>query len=1268
MQRSFVSSGIATPKAVTTDPFTSGDTKAIKELFSALQMDMVALQMEKIRDEHSDLIRLLGPLHPIKAAAAFAGLLTQPSLQSNCLRLEVLVHLCVAECHGKKTPPSSMIGQAFRAIGSGRCGLAEDPAEDVFVSNVVSKRGNFRVLEGIWESGGFFLQRIVNMMERMPEEPPFQRFRASVYALLKLSDSVCERAGLQRYQKGNARPESSVQAKLLDRMPRIRGLVRFSGIDLQELGIEPADLVPFIFDPNKRNSLWGETIAHTSLERRPLAKDADEVVVLLPSAISASIRRAFVEQFGTGRNQPVCNAELARDYEELFAQTPLLGGRSGAPVRFIRSEHCPLSSLAIEIDRGRHLHLLFFVDPLDGFDEGGLAGEFSAFGALADPIDAAIAPVYKHALNTPHFRSGITLLVGCGIGRNVSLWLNNTERHDWRLETISAPDFWTLSWTPEMEPQHLWRIFSAQDALAERGLSLQNANGLLNLVAWSRQMAGHLVPHADVPDNWGGAGQLMIEQNSLLGLRAEVANAWDIHAEKDQDGRWWQMRRMGLSLFPEDSLEPIYVVETASRPRFAICKTRKRTWWTELVLPANVDGKLGYQRWKMVTTWLGRAAPAIDDQISDLPEGVILWRCQFEVEDENIDNSAPSMNLAEAQKCIQLACNVPARVIELTFKPQFNQTLFHAENIAEQAIVDALLAGVMQLAKQSPSSEVLDAVKNEIVPDSHARQAHAFMAQNFRDYIESLREAHPTTISKYDDAYIKIGLGWRVRALEDGGEMRGKEVCIDFLNRLVSNLEDELCQLLKRFNRRHLVEALLSNYERAAAQKDWWRRTASAQMALHSDKAEVLQAMARNEYKLNGVSQSTRIVIEAAVCESLSEGGSVPGDLDLTQLMALSATLFAVGGWSDCIRWDVMTPRLIVRPLGDIHVHSDFFDFVLDPFAKAASDQRFQDAASSYKSNLEEPTGIPTSDIEGMQEFSAAWKAEFGVSIDDVRRYIDTLEDKGIAAQQFVFPMRKSELGSLIGCATTARIITDLLLLEHRESWRTTPEGYRPSDRDPWRFRRRLSVLRRPLLQVNDDPNPIVLVCPGLIREAFAYTVSNYFRGDYPDWQLGAAMLVWRGGSRARLGLKFNAQVAATLKDLGWLVECEIKPTKLLRQALDRNYGDIDVLAWDPTKGRILIIECKDVQYKKTPGEIAEQLSDFRGELMHNGKPDLLKKHLDRVAVVEAHADDAYRFLGMPQGGRIESHLVFKNPVPMQFVRSREHQVRISLFANLADL
>lgn len=1251
-----------------TDPLDLNDAEELRKLVAALGMDAITPEIARIREEHPELVRLLAPLHPVKAAAAFAGLLTQPSLQSNCLRLEALVHLCVAECCGRKTPLATVVGQAFRAIGSGRCGRAEDPAEDVFVSNVMSQRGNFRVLEGIWESGGFFLQRILNMMERMPGELPFRRFADSVFALLKISDAVCDRAVLQRYKRGNARPETAIPAKVLDRMSKIRGLVRFDETELRALGIDPAHLAPFTFDPDQRAALRGETITHTTLERRPLAWDDNQLVVLLPSAISATVRRAFMERFGTGDNLPVCASELAREYGELFARTPILGDHAGAPVRFMPSEHGWLASLAWEVDHGRHLHLLFFIDPLEGFEQLELAGQFSAFNALSDPIDEAIEPVYQHARASADFQDGLTLLIGCGIGRNVSLWLNNTEREGWRLETISAPDFWTLSWTPKMKPLHLWRIFAAQDALARRGLGLQNANGLLNLVAWSRQLAGHLVPHADIPDEWGGGGQLLIEQNSLLGLRAEVASTWDVHAERDPEGQWWPVRRAELPLVAGAAPETVYAIERAGRPRFAVCPTRKRTWWAELVLPADADGHLAHQRWKMITTWLGRAVPLIDARVPSLPDGLILWRCRFDADVADLDPSAPPMDLAGARETVRLVCDVAARIIELTITPQFSQALFHVENIAEQALVEALLAGAIELSGQPLPFEKREALKREIVPDVHARQSHVFMAQTFRDHIDALRDPSPTTISQYDDAYMKIGLGWRVRAPDEGGEVVGKEACIDFLNRLVSSLEEELCQVLKRFNRRLLVEVLLSNYEQAAAQKDWWRRTASALIALHPDKAAVLEAMAQNEYKLNGVSQSTRIVIEAAVCESPSAGGAAPGDLDLTRLMALGSTLFAVGGWSDSIHWDVMTPRLIIRPLGDVHVHADFFDAVVDPFAKAASDQRFQDAASSYGSNLEEPAGIATDEIDGLQEFSAAWESEFGVTIDDMRRFLDQLEDRGIEQRQSVFCMRKSELSTLTGSAAAARTITELLLLEHREAWRNVPDGYRAADRHPWRFRRRLSVLRRPLLQVDEQSDPLVVVCPGLAREAFGYTLSNYYRGDYPDWQLGAPMLAWRGRSRAKLGLEFNAQVAAALKEVGWQVEPEIKLTKLLRQALDRNYGDIDVLAWDPAKGRILIIECKDVQYKKTPGEIAEQLSDFRGEMMGNGKPDLLKKHLDRVAVVQERASDACRFLGMPPGSRIESHLVFKNPVPMQFVQSRAGQVRISLYAGLAGL
>lgn len=124
--------------------------------------------------------------------------------------------------------------------------------------------------------------------------------------------------------------------------------------------------------------------------------------------------------------------------------------------------------------------------------------------------------------------------------------------------------------------------------------------------------------------------------------------------------------------------------------------------------------------------------------------------------------------------------------------------------------------------------------------------------------------------------------------------------------------------------------------------------------------------------------------------------------------------------------------------------------------------------------------------------------------------------------------------------------------------------------------------------------------------------------------------------------------VADTLSRQGWNVETEVKMTKLLRRSLERDYGDIDVLAWDEQSGRVLIVECKDVQYRKTFGEVGEQLADFRGETRANGKRDYLRLHLDRVDVVLDAVAQVADYLGLPHL-KIESHLVFRNTVPMAF-------------------
>jgi hypothetical protein len=179
-----------------------------------------------------------------------------------------------------------------------------------------------------------------------------------------------------------------------------------------------------------------------------------------------------------------------------------------------------------------------------------------------------------------------------------------------------------------------------------------------------------------------------------------------------------------------------------------------------------------------------------------------------------------------------------------------------------------------------------------------------------------------------------------------------------------------------------------------------------------------------------------------------------------------------------------------------------------------------------------------------------------------------------------------------------------------------------------------------------------------------------FYGGQIPDQQARSGqMRSWLGKANNVQRSRFNHTVADRMKELGWQAEAEVTITKILGRPLDRNYGDVDVLAWSTTSGRVLAIECKDLHFLKTIGEVAEQISDFRGVVRSDGRPDHLRKHLNRIDVLQAHREIVAKALKLKQSPQIEGHLVFKNPVPMKFMwREWKDKVKLSFFSELESI
>lgn len=479
-----------------------GELPNFEALSALIATSISPVCLRQVADGCKPFTRDLRRFHPIRLAAAFGGLLLKPSLQSNCVRLEALVQLSMALADGDQPASSGILLKGFSSVGRTH-GSTEDPPEDVFVGNVVSSRGNFLVLEGTWESGTFYLQRFIDMVDELPDDPNFQVITECVYALLTLSDLACRRAGLTRNQKGSQAQEKVLPTELARQFNALQDLVEFSLDDLKQAGVIPRHLAPFTFEVEERRGLLDQAIGNTDLERFPVAIAGRSFFLVLPTAVSGAIRRFFIEVLGSGNNREIFVQMLAREYMHEIQRSRFLRGL-GRSLGFGRAAGGYISCVAWQVDHGRPVVLLCLLDTLDEYEEGGLRGLYVPSEALKSRMEKSIAEAQEACAKNMALEHGLVLMVTCGVGRGVQYALEIYGQAQWQVVHLAAADMFALESMPDMSILEVWRILDGERRLKAQGVHLQNINGFLNLAAWGASLDGHLIPHTVIPPSATG--------------------------------------------------------------------------------------------------------------------------------------------------------------------------------------------------------------------------------------------------------------------------------------------------------------------------------------------------------------------------------------------------------------------------------------------------------------------------------------------------------------------------------------------------------------------------------------------------------------------------------------------------------------------------------------------------------------------------------------------------------------------------------------------
>lgn len=1232
------------------------------------------LTIRDIANEQRAIVVEIENIDRMRAASTFAALLASPLLQANAYRLEALVHIVAARSAGNQALSPNFLQRAFEAFGAGVCGRMEDPAEDLFSSTVHCRSGNFTVFEGLREANGFYLQRVLDVIDEMPDKEPFNGIRRSVVALLTISDATARRARVVPRIVGTVSPLASLPEGIFAQLGNMHSWVLFSDYDPELQFINRQYLEPFLYTA-ANHDLLAQSLGHTSLERHPLLRFGDLLCLALPTAVGSSITRFVLGKIKSLGKMSAFESALARIYWELLSSTSLIprldkllpGLKAGPTMR--------IPSVIHEVDRGRYLHLAFLEDPIEDLD---ISGFLEVSPACVEQSELVMEQVFKAkemVQDRSGFRDGITLAIGCGLGR-ASIFAAEAAPENWRVAYLPVHDALTMAWMEEFSPLDIWRVLDSDAAVHSAGISLLNLNGLLNLIAWAKTLKGHLVPHGEIPTEFRGADSkrlVVVDQNAVLGLRESVQCSHHTLAALDENRVFRRVRRIGGSAFSDDRAAPLYVDEEALKDGRlkAVYIAGERFWWIEIQARRDVRRHDIYEHWRMLYVWLQRIAPVLQERLAEALPPVVCFSIHFERIVGVRRGSAVVPGKEALHAAFQRSVDQSSGVIWIRIGDTFDDALASPDNIAEQALVDSMIGGALELAGADMDSSERARLLEIVCPSPHARSRHMMPAQDFRDMIRA-GSGHPLSIDLMDDALSRLGLAFRVRA-DVSDEITGIEHCTSFLNQASHHVLDELCSSLRSFNRERFIEVVLENHESAAIHREVWRRTAHANLALHGEGA--LDVVAQHIAEMNACSIASRILIEAAVCECPAEGGSVPGQLDLSRAMAKALYAFHVGGWSDAVHWGAIAPLVRITPLGDIHIDHTFIDTIYSPFTQSGGHREVRREVEAYAKAYSEPP-MPRSGSDLIESsFLHAWEREYGVPLDVLRRFVDDLENMGVDLDKLWFKCRRSELTTKLAEVGNrnpedAETAIDLLTLPSRSHWKEIPAGFREKDWYPWRFRRRLSLVRRPLIQLEESLDPTILVAPAIVREALYILLRSFHSGETPDWQVSSIeMRRWLGHTNRVERTAFNGLVASTLRDLGWSCEPDYKVTRLFGFSLERDYGDIDALAWDPNSGRVLAIECKDLHFHKTFGEVAEQLSDFRGVVRPDGERDLLRKHLDRLAIMEQNRAHIQARLKLQAAPDIQGYIVFRHPVPMQFAWEQlKEKIRLLLFDELGSL
>lgn len=834
------------------------------------------------------------------------------------------------------------------------------------------------------------------------------------------------------------------------------------------------------------------------------------------------------------------------------------------------------------------------------------------------------------------------LVVLAGVGRPTA-WMSERVREPLLVSEVAfaVADLATVSVAERGDPLALWKFARASERL-EPQLILPSP--LEPFALWRANDHSYYLGDEEHPTAVMSSGEAMK-------LREEVVAQLDIHGVPGPQGRGFvDVRRR----FPKMPV-PIYRPDAPSEgiPGYYLETPQLRCWVLAGTLRAStvarIDGLLD-----TVAYWLWRAAPELGEL------AMRLTRRRFELVLE-LEDSAKWDNPSNVLDTDPVATVNALGIgrLELVLHPALLLRFASADNDGERQLLRLLLAA---LDDALPPEERVTwtqadaaAVVERVAPLGRKKMflvwnpppERAIDARNLPSPRPALQEADDAEALDELGEHLRCSRGMPVGPIADGDRGRALWEAVTF------HL-GQLLDLIATLSPDGLLEELVAVHERFLERGAWGRHTLATREACFGDAANLKALLAEELPSAATAGSALRFVIECVAARPPS--GIRPLSLEVQdRLVALAAQVVGRGSVAEAVREGLDDTRVSILPSGRLGVGREGRYFSgRERYADQLHSGELRRAARFFAGHWEERPAGEEAVADG-DVLNRGAVDEWGAPITEILEFFGLLDElaAGEPAMALGVDNAVERISSEIGWSEkTARRVIEQFALRSRELVFEPEAPFERSDTYPWRFSRRLSLIRRPLV-VRPGPAGDELVYGfRMVDGTGRWLIHELAEGRLKVWSKPMQQAMTAVAQRRDEA--FNDEVGRMYESLDGMVVrlrvTDVGPLKITRENGDM-IGDVDVLAADTRALVLHAIDTKNLSVARTPYEVVRELRrTFKSEA---GKTAAIDRHAERTAWLRSHVSEILAWLrieGDSRQWRVEPSIVVDTEVPSAFI------------------